>query len=67
MQILQDLRERRAITIVLITHEPDIAAYGSRIIAMRDGAIISDKANTRRRALENVQIPGAAVAAAHQI
>jgi len=67
MQILQDLRERRAITIVLITHEPDIAAYGTRIIAMRDGAIISDKANARRRALENVQIPGAAVAAAHQI
>jgi putative ABC transport system ATP-binding protein len=67
MQILQDLRERRAITIVLITHEPDIAAYGTRIIAMRDGAIISDKANTRRRALETVQIPGAAVAAAHQI
>jgi putative ABC transport system ATP-binding protein len=59
MQILQDLRERRAITIVLITHEPDIAAYGTRIIAVRDGAIASDKDNTRRRTLEHVQIAAA--------
>jgi putative ABC transport system ATP-binding protein len=65
MQILQDLRERRSITIVLITHEPDIAAYGTRIIAVRDGAIVSDKANAPRRTLEDVKLPRAAVASAH--
>ncbi|NKF24423.1 ABC transporter ATP-binding protein [Solimonas marina] len=54
MRILQELRERRAITIVLITHEPDIAAYGTRIISVRDGAIVSDKPNDPTPALEHV-------------
>jgi len=62
MRILQELRERRKITIVLITHEPDIAAYGTRIIMVRDGAIISDKPNTPRNTLEEEQQPAMAVA-----
>jgi putative ABC transport system ATP-binding protein len=45
MRILQELRETRGITIVLITHEPDIAAYATRIIAIRDGDIVSDEPN----------------------
>lgn len=45
MHALQELRDSRGITIVLITHEPDIAAYGTRIVAMRDGAILSDTPN----------------------
>ena len=52
MQIFQELRERRGITIVLITHEPDIAAYGTRIIQVRDGHIVSDRANRPRVAVE---------------
>lgn len=48
MRTLQQLREQRSITIVLITHEPDIAAYGTRIIAVRDGVILSDKPNVPR-------------------
>ena len=32
-------------TIVLVTHEPDIAAFGHRIVKLRDGKIISDQAN----------------------
>jgi putative ABC transport system ATP-binding protein len=48
MQIFQDLRASRGITVVLITHEPDIAAYGTRIIAVRDGLVVSDRANTPR-------------------
>ncbi|MEQ8407861.1 MAG: ABC transporter ATP-binding protein [Gammaproteobacteria bacterium] len=47
MQTLLDLRESTGITIILITHEPEIAAYGSRIISIRDGLIVSDQANTR--------------------
>ena len=30
-------------TIVMITHEPDIAEYASRVVILRDGAIVSDK------------------------
>ena len=49
MDIFQSLKEERGITIVLITHELDVAAYGSRIISFRDGVIVSDKANNQRR------------------
>ncbi|MFN2288786.1 MAG: ABC transporter ATP-binding protein [Chromatocurvus sp.] len=46
MRLLQDLRASSGITIVLITHEPEIAAYGSRIISIRDGVVLDDVKNT---------------------
>lgn len=46
MRLLQDLRASSGITIVLITHEAEIAAYGSRIISIRDGVILNDVENT---------------------
>jgi putative ABC transport system ATP-binding protein len=49
MDIFQALKEERGITIVLITHEHDVAAYGSRIVTFKDGQIVSDHANTHRR------------------
>ena len=42
MEIMQSLN-KKGITIVLITHESDIAGYGNRIIHMRDGKIIKDE------------------------
>lgn len=44
MKILNDLN-KSGITIVLVTHEDDIANYGSRIIRMKDGKILEDKKN----------------------
>ena len=44
MKILNDLNSQ-GITIVLVTHEDDIAKYGSRIIKMKDGKIIEDIQN----------------------
>ena len=44
MKILNNLNSS-GITIVLVTHEDDIAKYGSRIIKMKDGKIIEDKKN----------------------
>ena len=44
MKILNDLN-KTGITIVLVTHEDDIAKYGSRIIRMKDGKIIEDNKN----------------------
>ena len=44
MKILNNLNSK-GITIVLVTHEDDIANYGSRIIKMKDGKIIEDKKN----------------------
>ena len=44
MKILNDLNAK-GITIVLVTHEDDIANYGSRIIKMKDGRILEDRKN----------------------
>ena len=41
MKFLRELRDT-GITIAYVTHEPDIAAYGSRKLALRDGRIIAD-------------------------
>jgi putative ABC transport system ATP-binding protein len=41
MAILQRLN-RRGITVVLVTHEDDIARYASRVVAFRDGRLRSD-------------------------
>jgi putative ABC transport system ATP-binding protein len=42
MELFQSLNEKEGITIVLVTHEPDIAEYAKRRIVFRDGLIISD-------------------------
>jgi len=47
--LLQQLN-RAGITIVLVTHEHDIAAYADRIIQFRDGRVVDDRANARRDA-----------------
>jgi putative ABC transport system ATP-binding protein len=36
-------------TIVLVTHEEDIAAHARRIVRLRDGKILSDRPNDQRR------------------
>ena len=43
MEIFADLCKSRGITIVLITHERDIAAYGTRIVDFKDGLVVSDQ------------------------
>jgi putative ABC transport system ATP-binding protein len=49
MEILQRLNRERRLTIVLITHEHDIAEYARRVITVRDGRVIGDQALARRR------------------
>lgn len=40
--ILQKLNQEEGITVVLVTHEPDIAAYTNRIVSMLDGVVVND-------------------------
>ena len=49
MQLISDLNKEGA-TIVLVTHEPEIAAATRRTIEMRDGRIVSDHRNESRAA-----------------
>jgi putative ABC transport system ATP-binding protein len=44
MEIFQRLNRERGITLVLVTHEPDIAQYASRVVVFKDGKIKSDQA-----------------------
>jgi putative ABC transport system ATP-binding protein len=50
MEIFQRLNVERGITIVLITHEPQVAEYGSRIIRFTDGRVVTDQLNRSHRA-----------------
>jgi len=49
MGIFQRLNIERGITIVLVTHEADIAEYGTRVVAFRDGLVRDDSAIEHRR------------------
>ena len=49
MAIFQRLNREQDISIILVTHEPDIAQYGERIIAFKDGHIVSDQPVRDRR------------------
>lgn len=43
MEIFQRLNRERGITLVLVTHEPDIAEYAHRVVVFKDGKIKSDR------------------------
>jgi putative ABC transport system ATP-binding protein len=49
MDIFQRLNRERGITVLLITHEHDIAEYGTRIVSFRDGLVVSDRPVKERR------------------
>jgi len=60
LALLQKLNQSSAITIVLVTHEADIASCASRVITMRDGRIRSDvghAANDAARLLRDLAEP----------
>ncbi|MGH7738055.1 MAG: ABC transporter ATP-binding protein [Candidatus Tyrphobacter sp.] len=48
MNLFTRLNEERGITIMLVTHEPDVAMFAKRLVTFRDGQILSD--NEQRRA-----------------
>jgi len=50
MEIFQRLNGARGITIVLITHEAQVAEYASRIVEIADGRVVGDQSNGSRRA-----------------
>jgi len=56
MEIFQRLNRERGITLVLVTHEPDIAQYAQRVVVFRDGKISKDyKIENQRDAAEELR------------
>ena len=59
--ILQQLNREEGLTVVIVTHEPEIAAYTRRVVSMRNGVVVSDEPimETRRAvASRSEQIEG---------
>jgi putative ABC transport system ATP-binding protein len=48
MALLQTLNDQ-GVTVVIVTHEPDVAQYAKRIVELRDGRILRDHAVDNRR------------------
>jgi putative ABC transport system ATP-binding protein len=57
MHIFQQLNEEQGITVILVTHEPDIAEHCRRIVHIYDGKILYDEAVlSQRRAGESAYV-----------
>jgi putative ABC transport system ATP-binding protein len=44
MRVFQSLNQNHGITVLIVTHEPDIANWTRRIIMFRDGRVVDDHA-----------------------
>lgn len=56
MNVLTDLNHNMGITIVLVTHETDIAGYARRVVVLKDGKVLSDTPSPSS-ATSVVQVP----------
>jgi putative ABC transport system ATP-binding protein len=54
LQLLATLREQREMTVILGTHDPQVAAHAERLIRLRDGAVIDDIALTEGYPVDDV-------------
>ena len=51
MTILQRLNREQGLTIVMVTHEADVAAYARRVLTMRDGRLVADRPQKQQLAV----------------
>jgi len=49
MRVFQRLNEERGITIIVVTHEPDIAEHTRRVVRLHDGLLVSDRPVSEQR------------------
>ncbi|OQP50776.1 ABC transporter ATP-binding protein [Niastella yeongjuensis] len=54
MALFQELNQQQGKTIVFVTHEPDIAAFSSRTITLKDGKVVKDTKNTQVRSAKEM-------------
>jgi putative ABC transport system ATP-binding protein len=66
MALFQELAAT-GITVLLVTHEPDVAAYASRVVVMRDGRVRTDTRQVGRRASDDLRAAPPADEAPHEV
>ena len=59
MALFQELWQS-GLTILYVTHEPDVAKYASRVVLVKDGKIVSDESQAPRRAADDIATAKAA-------
>jgi macrolide transport system ATP-binding/permease protein len=64
MEIIRGLNREQRVTVIVVTHESDIAAYADRVIVMRDGRILSDERQVAVAGPDRPDIGATAAAAA---
>jgi len=62
MALFQELNQQQGKTIVFVTHEPDIAAFSSRTVTLKDGKVVKDSKNEQVRSAKEM-LAGLPVAA----
>jgi macrolide transport system ATP-binding/permease protein len=60
MDVLAKLNREQGLTVIVVTHDPDVAAYADRIVTFRDGVIISDTRKDGVGARGGASVPAAA-------
>ena len=59
MNTIKDLNREKGVTVLLVTHEEDMAAFADRIVTMRDGIIVSDSPNIQSQIPAKIDKTGA--------
>jgi putative ABC transport system ATP-binding protein len=54
MSLMQELNQQQGKTIVFVTHEPDIAAFSSRTVTLKDGKVVKDSKNENIRSAKEM-------------
>jgi putative ABC transport system ATP-binding protein len=63
MELFSELVKEQGMTVVLVTHEQEVAAHASRTLRMRDGVIVEDSAGARLTSVESAGSRSAGAAA----
>jgi ABC-type lipoprotein export system ATPase subunit len=53
MRLLRTLCDKQKKTVVVVTHDPNIARYADRMVALKDGQIVDDRMNTEKKEVYN--------------
>ena len=56
MRVLEALNRDEGITIILVTHEVDVAAYAAREVVIKDGQVLSDRVTKARPTASPVEV-----------